>query len=63
MVKNPLASAGNARDVGSISGSERSLGVGSGNPLQYSYLENSMDRGAGWGTVYRVTESRTGLSD
>ena len=63
MVKNPLANAGDARDVGSISGSERSPGVGSGNPLQYFYLEKSMDRGAWWGTVYRVTESRTGLSN
>ena len=63
MVKKPLANAGDARDVGSISGSERSPGVGSGNPLQYLYLEKSMDRGAWWGTVYRVTESRTGLSN
>ena len=40
MVKNPLANAGDARDVGSISGSERSPGVGSGNPLQYFYLRS-----------------------
>ena len=42
MVKNPLA---NARDVDSISGLGRSLGEGNGNLLQYSCLENSMDRG------------------
>ena len=45
VIKNLTANAGDARDVGSIPGSERSLGRGKGNPLQYSYLENSMDRG------------------
>ena len=40
MVKNPLASAGDIRDKGSIPGSGRSPGVGNGNPLQYSCLEN-----------------------
>ena len=52
MVKNPLASAEDPRDVGSIPGSGRSPGVGNGNPLQYSYfcLENSMDRRAWWAT-------------
>ena len=44
-------SACNARDPGSIPGG-RAPGVGNGNPLQYSYLENSMDRGAWWATVY-----------
>ena len=43
MVKNPPVNAG---DMGSISGSGRSLGEGNGNPLYYSCLENSMDRGA-----------------
>ena len=43
VVKNPPA---NARDAGSIPGWERSLGKGNGNPLQYSCLENPMDRGA-----------------
>ena len=38
-------------------------GEGSGNPLQYSGLENSMDRGAWWATVHGVSKSRTGLSD
>ena len=46
MVKNPPANAG---DTGFISGSGRSPGAGNGNPLQYSYLENSLDRGAWWG--------------
>ena len=48
MVKNLLGQAG---DVGLIPGSERSLGVGNGNQLQYSYLENSMERGAWWAIV------------
>ena len=44
-------------------GQEHSLGEGNGNPLQYSCLENSMDRGAWWVTVYGVTKSQRGLSD
>ena len=48
VVKNPPANAGNVRDKGPIPGSGRSPGEGYGNPLQYSCLENSMDRG-GWG--------------
>ena len=59
MVKNPPANAGDARDAGSIPGSERSPGEGSGNPLQYSCLESLMDRGAWWATVLKVTESGT----
>ena len=54
-----LANAGDARYVGSIPGLGRSLGVGNGNPLQYSCLENSMDRGAWWPTVKEVTKSWT----
>ena len=46
MVKNSPANAGDLRDVGSIPGSGRSSGGGHGNPLQYSYLTNPMDRGA-----------------
>ena len=46
VVKNLPANAGDARDMGSIPGSGRSPGVGNGNPLQFSCLENSMDRGA-----------------
>ena len=57
VVKNSPANAGDARDVGLISGLERSPGGGHGRPLQYSYLENPMDRGAWWATVHGVTES------
>ena len=46
----------NARDMGSIPGSGKSPGTGNGNPLQYSYLENPMDRGPGQGTVPGVTK-------
>jgi len=46
VVKNPPAGAGDVRDLGSIPGSERSHGRGNDNPLQYSLLENPMDRGA-----------------
>ena len=57
MVKNLPASAGGIRDPSSILGLGRSPGGGHGNPLQYSCLENPMDRGAWQGTVHRVTES------
>ena len=53
----------NAGDLGSVPGSGRSPGEGSCNPLQYSCLENSMDRGAWRATVLGVTESRTQLND
>ena len=62
VVKNRPASAGDARDVGLIPGPGRSPGVGNGNPLQYSCLGNSMDRGAWWGTVPGVAKSWTRLS-
>ena len=52
----------NAGDLGSVPGSGRSPGEGNGNPLQYSYLENSMDRGAGWATVQGVSKSQIQLS-
>ena len=57
------ASACNAGDLGSISGSGRSPGEGNGNPLQYSCLENPMDGGASWATVHGIAKSRTRLSD
>ena len=60
MVKNPPANAG---DVGSILGSGRSPREGNGNPLQYSFLGNPMDRGAWWATIHGVTNSWTQLSD
>ena len=53
VVKNPPAKAG---DVGSISGSGRSSGEGNGNPLQYSFLENSMNRGAWQAAVHGVAK-------
>ena len=57
------ASACSVGDLGSIPGSGRSPGEGNGNPLQYSCLENPMDRGIWWATVHGVTKSRTRLSD
>ena len=59
VVKNPPASAGDVRDAGSIPGSERSPGEGHGRPLQYSSLENPVNRGTWQVTVYRVTKSWT----
>ena len=56
VTKIPLASAGNTKDVGSISGSGRSSGEGNGNPLQSSYLDSSMDREAWQVTVYGVAK-------
>ena len=56
MVKNLPTSAG---DMGSIPGSGRSLGVGNGNPIQYSCVENSMENGALQATVHGVTELDT----
>ena len=57
MVKNLPANEGDITDPGSIPGSGRSPGDGHGNPLQYSCLENSMDRGAWWASVHGITES------
>ena len=59
--KNPPASAGDTRDMGSVPGLGRSPGGGHGNPLQYSCLENPMDRGAWQATVHRVGQSQTRL--
>ena len=61
VVKNLLANAGDIKDAGLIPGSPSSPGGGHGNPLQYSCLENPMDRGAWWATVHRVAQSRTRL--
>ena len=57
VVKNLPADAGDSGDVGSISGSGRSSGDGNDNPLQYSRLENPMDRGAWWAAVHRAAQS------
>ena len=62
VVKNLPASAGDIRDVGSIHGLGRSPGAGNGNPLHYSCLENSLDRGAWQATVHGVAKSWTRLS-
>ena len=56
-IKNPPANAGDVAEVGLIPGLGRSPGGGNGNPLQYSCLENPMDRGAWWATVHGVTKS------
>ena len=61
MVKNPSANAGDIIDAGSIPGLGRSLGVGNGTPLQYSCLENFMDRGAWQGTIHGVAKNWTWL--
>ena len=52
-------SACDVRDLGSISELGRSLGGGDGNPLQYSCLENLMDRGAWWAAIYGIRKSQT----
>ena len=62
MVKNPPVNAGDSRDAGLTPGSGRSPGRGNGNPLQYSCLGNSRDRGARWVTVTGMAKSRTRLS-
>ena len=61
MVKNLPANAGDVRNVDLIPGSGRSPGEGLSNPLQYSCLENFMDRGAWWAMVHRVAKSWTWL--
>ena len=61
VVKNPLANAGDARDMGSIPESGRSPGGGHGNPLQRSWLKTTMDKGASQAVAHGVTKSQTGL--
>ena len=56
MVKNLLANAEDARDMGLIPVSGRSHSVGNGNPIQYTCLEHYMNRGAWWATVYGITK-------
>ena len=62
MVKNMSTNAGDTRDMGLIPGSGRAPGVGNGNPLQNSRLENSMARGAWWAILHGVEKSQTQLS-
>ena len=59
VVKNLPPNAEDIRDVGLIPRSGRSPGIGNGNLLQYSCLENPMDRGAWWATVHKVAKSWT----
>ena len=61
VVKNPPANSEDIRDAGSIPGWGRSPGGGHGNPLQYSFLENPMDRGAWRAAVHSDKQSRTRL--
>ena len=63
VVKNLSAYAGDTRDRGSVPGLARSSGGGNGNPLQYSCLENPMDREAWWAIAHGVTKSQIQLSD
>ena len=62
VVKNLPANAGDIRDMGSTPGLGRSPGGGSGNPLQYSCLENPTDRGAWQATVHGVAKSQKQMS-
>ena len=61
--KESACNAGDARDKGSVPGLGRSPGEMHGNPLQYSYLENSMDRGALWAAVHGVAKCQARLTD
>ena len=63
MVRNLPTGAGDAGDAGVIPGLGRFPGERNGNPLQYSCLENPMDRGTWWATVHEVAKSRTQLND
>ena len=59
VVQNLPANAEDSRDMGSIPGLGTSPGGGNGNPLQYSCLENPMDRGIWWAIVHGVAKSQT----
>jgi len=61
--KEPVCNAGDTGDGGSVPASGRSPEERNGHPLQYSCLENSMDRRAWWTTIHGVAESQTRLSD
>ena len=63
LVKNLPSNVGDVGDVGLIPGLGRFPGVGNGNPLQYSCLENSMDRETWWATLHGVTKSWTQMSN
>ena len=59
--KEPAANAGDIRDAGSIPGSGISPGEGNGYHLQYTCLENPMDRGAWWTTIHKAAKNQTRL--
>ena len=59
VVKSPPTNAGDRREVGLVPGSGRSPGAGNDNPVQYSCLENQMDRETWWATVHQVTDLDT----
>ena len=63
VVKNLAVHAGDTRDVGSIPGSRKDPGIKKNYPPQYSYLENSMDRGACMATVFEVAKAQPQLTD
>ena len=63
VVKNPPAKAVDTKDMGSLPGLGWSPGKGNGHPLQYSCLENPIDRGTLWAIVHGVTKSQTWLGD
>ena len=63
MVRNLPDNVGDIEDMGLIPGLGRSPGVGNGNPLQYSCMENFTDRGAWWATVDGLTKCWTLLND
>ena len=63
VVQSLPTNAGDTGDAGLVAGSGGAPGEGNGNPLQYSCLENSTERGARWASVHEVAESRTRLSD
>ena len=63
VIKNPPANAGDTGHLASIPTSKRSPGVGNGDPLQYSCLENPMNREAQGAMIHTVTESQTQLSE
>ena len=62
VIKNPLANAGDIRDMGLIPGLGKSPGIGNGNSLQHFCTENPMDRGAWQATVHGIAKSQTSLS-
>ena len=62
VVKNPLANAGDMRNMGSVPESGRFPGGGNGNPLQNSCLGNPVDRGVWWAAVHGISKSQTRLS-